>query len=375
MVVVHDMAGADRPRRPEQRGLRRPERPRRSGERGLRRRPEPLRAAPCRVPVVESPPAGARLLERLRGSGRGRPAVDTSVVGELRTLLEEAAAPARTLPPPITVRVGKVRLRQVLTCEQHLVTSIARRPTITADMVRGRMCDHLFAQLVVAGAVGRDPTADALAAAEVTADHELIRAWESLSPDDREELAYSVPVLARELAARWPSLPPNALPRLQEPLRVELACGRVVLSGRVDVMLGCPSGDRVGTTLLDLKSGQPRFDDLHDARWYALLETLRHGAPPFQAGNYYLQDGSLALDLVTPEQLAHEAERIADGIGRLVRLAAGARATARPSALCPWCPALPSCTAGRRHVAEQRLGHPPPRQADGDDDADDDLEL
>ncbi len=104
-----------------------------------------------------------------------------------------------------------------------------------------------------------------------------------------------------------------------------------------------------------MKSGKRRHDDALDAGWYAVLETIRHRAAPFQVGTYYLLDGSLDLAVLDGARLVQAARRVADGIERLVGLALGSPPTTSPNGLCPWCPALASCEAGRRYVAEQGM--------------------
>jgi hypothetical protein len=322
--------------------------------------------------MVDVAPGGSELLDRLRGREHPRDRIDAELVRRLRALLERAAAPASELGLDGPIRLTKSRLRQVLVCERHLVASLEATGRTTVEMLRGRLFDLLFAQVVMGVPLGDDPVAEALAAAQAAGQREVAAEWEALSPDEREEVHYSVPGVARQLAERWPVLPASAWPRLQEPLRVELAAGRVLLTGRADLVLGAPAPDRVGTTVLDVKSGQRRFDDIEDARWYALLETIRHGAPPFQTGNYYLRDGQLHLEVVRAESLEHHAGKVADAIGRMVHLAAGASPAMTPSGLCPWCPALPRCAPGRRHAAERAGGSGPFWVSDGDDDDDDD---
>src|SRR3989442_739008 len=91
-----------------------------------------------------------------------------------------------------------------------------------------------------------------------------------IDPDAPGRVRATVSISANELNARWPALPANAHFRLQEPLRAELAAGRVVLAGRVDLALGGPTPDRAGSTLIDIKSGKRHYDDVADAGWYAV---------------------------------------------------------------------------------------------------------
>ncbi|MHB8465982.1 MAG: hypothetical protein ACYDD7_14270, partial [Acidimicrobiales bacterium] len=128
--------------------------------------------------------------------------------------------------------------------------------------------------------------------------------------------------------------------------------------------LGRPSAARAGTTRGDVKSGRRRYDDALDADWYAVLETMRHGAPPFQSGSYYLRDGGLDVAVYDPERVERAVTRVADGVARLVRLAAGEVPSVTPNGLCQWCPAFAGCEPGRAHAAEG--GYDPATWADDD---------
>ncbi len=321
--------------------------------------------------MVEDVLAGEALLSRLRGAGLERPPADPEFAGNLVAVLEEAASAARELPPEVTVRVTKNGLRQVLLCEQHLVASLrlGNRPA-SLDLVRGRLLDRVFVQVAVGVPFTGDPVDDALAGALVAGDVDLVDDWDALMTDEQDEVRRAVSGWGSELTHRWPSLPANALVRFQEPLRVELAGGRIVLVGRVDLMLGRPSVERAGTTLIDVKGGKRRYDDIHDAGWYALLETIRC-AQPFQAGNYYLRDGALVLDVVDRDWLEREAIRVADGVRRLIRLAAGAAPGTTPTGICPWCPVFDTCEPGRRHAGESGMDVVAPVDEDDEDDDDD----
>lgn len=296
---------------------------------------------------------GADLLDALRGIGLDRPASDAVAVASMRAELEQAATPALTcLGDGVTVWVTKARLRQVLVCERHMVALSATQPAEpSAELVAGRLMDHAFG-LVTAGCVlASDPLADALAAAAAAGDTALVADWGRLSAEEAGEARGIVRACSSALSTRWSVLPPNALARFQEPMRVYLAGGRVVLSGRVDLALGCPGPGCAGTTLVDIKSGRQRYDDAADAGWYAVLEALRHRAAPFQVGSYYLRSGILHLDLVSDDLLARATARICDGIARLVRLAGGSPPDVSPNPLCRWCPAIGDCEPGQRYAS------------------------
>lgn len=301
--------------------------------------------------LYEERPSGEALLARIRGVGFTRPPPDVEIAAELRSRLDDRVKPLlRQLPEGVTVRVTKARLQQVLTCERNLVARLRDDVGATADVLRGRMLDRLFVQVVHGYPIGADPVADAVAAAAADGDDSVADAWDALPRDEQAEVDEDVRHATADLVGRWPQLPSNALVRLQESVRVELAGGRVVLAGRVDLMVGMPTRAQVGTTLIDVKSGRWRFQDAVEAGWYALLETLRHEVPPFQAGTYYLRDGALDLQAITPEVLERAAARVVDGTDRLVRLATGTQPAVTPNPLCPWCPVLAQCEPGRRHV-------------------------
>lgn len=319
--------------------------------------------------LSEERPSGEALLARIRGVGLTRPSADVGIAAELRRRLDDAVEPLlEQLPEAVTVRVTKARLQQVLTCERYLVARLRDDVGASADVLRGRMLDRLFVQVVLGYPVGADPVADAIAAAAADGDASVADAWAALSRDEQAEVDEAVRHATTDLVGRWPQLPSNALVRLQESVRVELAAGRVVLAGRVDLMVGMPTLAQVGTTLIDVKSGRWRFHDAVEAGWYALLETLRHGVAPFQTGMYYLRDGALDLHAITPEVLERAAARVVDGTDRLVRLATGKEPAVTPNPLCPWCPVLAQCEPGRRHVEDGGTGLASVADEDDDDD-------
>lgn len=114
------------------------------------------------------------------------------------------------------------------------------------------------------------------------------------------------------------------------------------------------------------EKGKRRREDDLDAGWYAVLETLRSGSPPFQVGNYYLRDGSLTLDVIDEGSLDRAAQRIVAGLVRLLRLASGETPSVTPSGLCPWCPAITTCEPGQRYSAGRGTWHPPAEDEEDD---------
>jgi hypothetical protein len=298
-----------------------------------------------------------------------RPAVDVGLAGGLRDWLEDGlAAAVACLPadaPPVFV--SKQAVSAVLSCEESFV---AERSTVrppSPEMARGALVDALFRQWVTTGSM-RDPMVDGLAALEVADGDggEVARLISELPAADRLQLAEEITRHATIIVDRWPRPNPAWLPRTQERLKVPLAGGRVVLSGVVDLALGGPSGERASVCIVEIKSGRRRVEHRGDIHFYALLEALRSGAPPFRVATYYTSTGELDVEPVTEAVLAACVERVLEAAVRLCRLSSGSAPVPTPNPLCAWCHSLPSCQPG-----QERTGSSVPRaRSSGEDEMD-----
>jgi hypothetical protein len=163
--------------------------------------------------------------------------------------------------------------------------------------------------------------------------------WRDRDPIDRAEILQEA---ARDLALFRDLFPPidrHWQPMPEQSLRVKLAGGRVVLSGRVDLMLG-----RTRKLLLDLKTGEPRPDHAEDMRVYALLATLFFGVPPYRVATVYVGSLECQPEDVTEETLDHAAGRVVGAARAAAALLAGERqADLRPGPHCSWCPRAQTC--------------------------------
>jgi hypothetical protein len=278
--------------------------------------------------------------------------VDPGLAGGLRDWLEDGLVEAvGALPPDVEmVRVNKESLSQVLLCEAHLVARRGAPRVMTAELARGSLVDALFRQWVTTGVV-EDPWNDGLAAFAVEGDRDGVASFVAgLPPTRRQQVMAEVAEHAAEIALRWPVLSPAWLPRTQERLEVPLCGGRVVLAGVVDLVLGRPAQDRASVCLVELKSGARRLEHRSDLHFYALLEALRSGAPPFRIATYYSATGELDAEPVEEETLVRTLSRVLDGALRLCRLAAGAEPGRTPNPLCAWCAGLRDCGPGQRRA-------------------------
>jgi hypothetical protein len=308
------------------------------------------------------PLAGDALLQRLRITGRPRPAADPELAGRIRDTMEQglaaelatAAAGAEPGRPSMLV-VTKDRLTRVLACERHQVVSEFGEREPTAALACGALIDVLFRQLVTVGSVG-DPMADGLAALRLDGRQRELATWiDRMDGGQRDELRAEVERQVSGLRNRWPDLSPGWLPRTQETMRVGLAGGAVELAARVDLALGGPSVDEASVALVEIKAGARRVEHRADLHFYALVETLRSLTPPFVVATYYTRTGELDTDPVTAELLAGAARRTLLGTRSLLGLAAGLEPRSTPNGLCGICDALPDCEVGQARV--ERIGN------------------
>ena len=165
---------------------------------------------------------------------------------------------------------------------------------------------------------------------------------------DRAELRALAVDRVTAFQESFPPLKPQWTPRTESRSRVELLDGRVVLSGKSDLTLGRP-GDKV---IIDLKTGRPSRTHREDLRFYALLETIKLGAPPRKVASYYLDAARTDPEDVTEGTLRAAARRTSDGVRRIIAVTRlGEDATKRPGPHCRWCPVLPNCAEGTAALA------------------------
>jgi hypothetical protein len=306
------------------------------------------------------PSATAPLVDRLRAPGATRPAVDPELAGGLREWLEdELAGPVAVLGDDAAdIRVRKDAITQVLVCEAHFAAARAGAPVLTPELVRGSLVDALFRQWVTVGAIG-DPLGDALGALQADGADDAVAFVAAMTAERRRRLADEVAAHAARIRAEWPVPSPAWLARTQDRITVPLAGGRVLLSGVVDLAFGGPAHDQASVCLVEVKSGTRRVEHRADLHFYALLETLRAGAPPFRAATYYSATGELDVESIGEDVLVGALQRVVAAAGRMCRLAAGASPRPTPNPLCAWCAGLPACEPG-----QQRAGTAVPRGAD-----------
>ena len=252
------------------------------------------------------------MLGELRGDLARRPLVDATLAGGLREWLEDGVAD--------TVGPFYDRARPLIVDKRSLSAafgSAGHRPGLSIPLARGALIDVLFRQLVTTGRVDA-PMEDGLAGLRVDGRQApLLSFIEGLPAPDLAALSQEVADQTRALVDRWPTLARGWLPRTQERITIPLGGGAVVLCGLIDLVVGVPSRGRASTGLVEVKSGRRMPEHRPDVHYYALLETLRSGAPPFRVATYYCATGEIDAEEVTEEVLIASVQRTLDALARL----------------------------------------------------------
>jgi hypothetical protein len=172
---------------------------------------------------------------------------------------------------------------------------------------------------------------------------------QTATPAERAELVVAVVDAVTKFDDTFPPIPARWRPRVESRLRTSLVGGRIELKAKVDLALGRAEGTQARVLIVDLKTGHPSMVHPADLRFYALLETLRVGVPPFRLASFYLDSGEWRGEDVDEDLLWSTAYRVADGLDRLVALRLGGRPpTVSPGPGCRYCPVRPECPAGQQ---------------------------
>ncbi len=267
-------------------------------------RPDPLPPGPTAP--------GRDVLQALRGDPARRPLVDPALAGGLREWLEDGLSELR-LEPSHPLILDKKTLR-----EAHSVPRNQGAQEVTHAIAVGLIMDALFRQLVTIGRI-HDPMEDGLEALRIDPRRaDAVTFIESLAPRDRTDFEDEVETQVAIILSRWPRLSPGWLPRTQERIAIPLVGGAIVLVGIVDLLIGAPSRGRASVEVIDVKSGRPRLDDREDLRYYALLETLRSGAPPFRVATFYTRTGQVDFEDIDDEVLTCTVRSVLSAVEQLV---------------------------------------------------------
>jgi hypothetical protein len=189
-------------------------------------------------------------------------------------------------------------------------------------------------------------------------DTSLARWLSALGEGERAQLVSEAGDLVAKFLEGFPPLTPSMCPVPEAKRMVSLFDGAVVVSGRVDLVVGRPDPVEARRVVIDFKTGMASPVHRQDLHLYALLEAL-HGLPPRMVATIYLDTasvdrGRIEAEHVTVGLLEAAAARLADGVRAVVDLTIEERApTLRPGRSCSYCPVRrrTGCAEGEAHLA------------------------
>ena len=289
-----------------------------------------------------------RTLDQLIGTER--PVFPADLPQRLRDRIEEAA---RGLELHDLLWLGKERLNDLDRCEGTFWSKLAGEGPAFAHSRATALgvVQHRAIEVVVGAREALEPHDAATIAATRTADREerFAEYWCQLATAEQDDLLMEV---ARRTALFEGSFPPlrdlrrELAPMVELPMKAELLGGSLVVSGKVDLVVGRPDRMqpmRAQRLLIDLKTGGAYPEHAEDNRAYALLHTLRFGVPPYRVASFFLEGGTWQVEDVHEELLFHAADRVIAAARSAASLRAGREPTLTAGRWCTWCPRLDVC--------------------------------
>jgi len=295
-------------------------------------------------------PTQQRVARELFGRDGQRPSFDPDLGPTLRAWLESELAPlVADRQPEDALFLSKRTLAHVHTCEGLIEAERVAGFSWNAASARGTVA-HKAVELSV---TLRDCPAPLdlvdLAIDRLIEGDKGIGTWLlDVGPAELAELRGSATDWIVKFQDTFPPLQRVWRPRLESPLTVDLCAGRVLLRGKVDLALGRPEGTVARVLIVDFKTGRVLPVHTEDLRFYALLETIRVGVPPFRLATFSLDSGTWVAEDVDEAVLVAAARRTVAAAAKLIELEEGRAAVLRAGTACRWCPARPTCVAATR---------------------------
>jgi len=294
-----------------------------------------------------------RTLEQLIGTSE-RPTFPSDLSQRLRDRIEDAV---RELELPDTLWLGKEKLTDHGRCEGKYLSSISGATPPFEHSVKSAAGVLLHKAVEVE--VGSRDGLDAHRIAEVASDRLVEREerfaeyWNGLEAADRDDVLMEVVRRITLFQATFPPLKElrrELTPIAELGLKAELLGGDLILSGRVDLVLGAPDRlepSRATRLAIDLKTGGAYPEYPEDLRYYALLMTLRFGVPPYRVASLFLESGEWQAEDVAEQGLAHAADRVIAAARAAAALWNGREPALTPGVYCAWCPRVETCPAAQ----------------------------
>ncbi len=305
-------------------------------------------------PSISLNPAQKNVLSQLGAKPGERPEFSDELQKTLKQKLEEVVQNfVLDIPENESLFISKHLLTQIMGCEKRYIAESEERFEWSIPTARGTL-SHKAIELSIFWQGPKDPmtlTDEALSRASQGNDN--LASWiKGLSEGDQAQLCGDVNSKVGSFLETWPPLEKRWKPMLETPIRVELAQGKVVLSGKVDLTLGSAGGNIAGKVIVDFKTGKFSPSHRYDLRFYALLDTIRIGTPPRLVASYYLDRGEFSPEDITVDVLESAVARVSDGITRLAQIRFQMRPpTTQAGPPCRWCPISEECETGQEFLA------------------------
>jgi hypothetical protein len=290
------------------------------------------------------------VVDDLLAFGQPRPTFDPALAVGLRRRMEEALGPVAGGLGTL-LRVSKHDLSNVHTCEAYYR---AEKDSFTwAPRNAYGTVAHRALRLSVAlpgDALPLDLVDMAIDAS--LADDQgggLGPYLQGASRLEMAELRASANDVVVQFLECFPPLLREWRPRTDTPILVKLCADRITLRGKPDLAFGQARGNEAGVLVVDLKTGWSYPHHFDDLRFYALLQTLKVGVPPYRVATYYLDSATFHHEEVTPATLEIAAGRTVDGVRKIARLLdLDVPAAITPGATCRWCRLRDDCDGPSR---------------------------
>lgn len=287
-------------------------------------------------------PAQERVLHELMGRGRPRPSFPSDLAVTLRADLRRALAEVdeRLELAGVELHVSKSGLARVHQCERHWANPDFEWSAATA---KGWIA-HKAIELGVFATAERAP----MELVDMALDRQLeepgdLGRWLLEAPaDEVSELRAEATNQVTAFEECFPPLKAKWRPRTEAPVKHRI--GQISFGAKVDLALGRSEGDRAGMLIIDFKTGRPYPAHMDDLRFYALVETLRIGVPPFRVASYYLDTATWHAEDIDADLLAMTVRRVGDGALKMAELMLKEREAAfTPGPACRWCSVRETC--------------------------------
>lgn len=275
---------------------------------------------------------------------------DETVVASIRADIDEAFENFHERLGDESIFISKHRITSVLGCEvQHMLPdSFSWSPAVAGGQVA-----HRAIQLMLnwrGDPVPADLVDEAIA--RLADNDTTLGDWiAGLSDADLSDLRGTAVDKLIKFQECFPPLDKRSAPTTESSVRWPLD-GPIVLSGKVDLTLGRPSGAESRKVIIDLKTGWVSPKHREDLRFYALVETLRTQVPPRKLASFYLDAGEPVVEDVTEGVLRTASRRLLDAINAEIELKfEGRDPVKRPGTSCRWCPLQNECAEGRAFLS------------------------